>query len=181
MSDRKWRKLEEREVFKTPYFSVNKNTFSDSLEFQDDFYVFNFTDWVNVVPETDSGEFVMIRIYRFGVEDYTLEFPGGQIDGGSNPLSAASMELLEETGFTAKDISPLGWVHPNPALQKNRAYFFHATGLSKPVSQSLDDAEDISPVFVHKSEIPDLIARGKITHALTLLAYYYSQTAIIDR
>ncbi len=173
MSKRNWKRISSEKVFSTPYFSVSRNSFSDSLEYKDDFYRFNFTDWVNVVPETDTGDFIMIKIFRFGIEDYSLEFPGGQVEKGSSPDAAATCELLEETGYTADTIQTLGWVHPNPANQDNKCFFYHARGLLKSSDQRLEDAEDISLCVVPKNELPNLIAGGKVTHSLSLLAYFY--------
>jgi ADP-ribose pyrophosphatase len=176
MSDKKWQLVSEEEVFKTPYFSISKNRFSNSPEYQDDFYRFNFSDWVNVVPETETGDFVMIRIFRFGISGYSLEFPGGQVDEGSSPEKAASDELLQETGYTSRYLHPVGWVHPNPANQNNRCFLYHATHVSQRTVQRLEDAEDISIEIVPKKDLPQMISRGKITHTLSLLAYYYSQS-----
>jgi ADP-ribose pyrophosphatase len=169
-----WEVKKREDVFKTPYFSVSKNQFSDSAGYQDDFYRFNFTDWVNIVPETASGELVMIKIFRFGIEDYCLEFPGGQVEKDGDPLEAAESELLEETGYIAKELRSPGWVYPNPATQGNKCFFFHATMLEKKAEQNLEKAEDITVVYVQKKEIPSLIKQNKITHSLSVLSYYYA-------
>jgi len=56
-------------------------------------------DWVNVVALTHDDRIVLIRQFRFGTEQVTLEIPGGIIDPGEAPLFAAQRELLEETGY----------------------------------------------------------------------------------
>jgi ADP-ribose pyrophosphatase len=171
---KKWEIKKREDVFKTPYFSVSKNHFSDSEGYQDDFYRFNFTDWVNIVPETASGELVMIRIFRFGIEDYCLEFPGGQVEKGADPLEAAKSELFEETGYIAEEFRGTAWAYPNPAIQGNKCFFYHATMLEKKAEQNLEQAEDITVVYVHKNEIPSLIKQNKITPGLSVLSYYYA-------
>jgi ADP-ribose pyrophosphatase len=175
MDERRWMRVSEEKVFSTPYFSISENRFSDSEKFQDDFYRFNFSDWVNIVPETDSGDFIMVRIFRFGIEDYSLEFPGGQVEEGSSPIEAAVDELREETGYVADTLDSAGWIHPNPALQGNRCFFYHAKGLRDLEKQQLEAAEDISVVIVPGRELQELISRGRITHSLSVLAYYYSR------
>lgn len=64
-----------------------------------EFCTIDSPDWVNVIALTDEGEVVMIRQYRHGSNEITLEIPGGILDEGEKPEDAAGRELLEETGF----------------------------------------------------------------------------------
>jgi len=169
---KRWVKIADKEVFKTPYFSITSNTFSDSVSYEDDFYRLNFGDWVHVIPETDQSDILMIKQFRFGTEKYSFEFPGGQIEPGSSPHEAALAELAEETGYSSEEMHELGWAYPNPAIQNNKCFFFHARNVKLVGETALEDAEDITLVKVKRSEIPELIANCSITHSLALLAYY---------
>lgn len=137
-----------------------------------DFYVVGAPDWINVVPLRDDGRVVMIRQYRFGVEGFTLEIPGGMCDGDEGPEEAARRELLEETGYTARSIRPLGWVHPNPALQTNRCHSFLALGVEPTDAPRTDPDEFIEQELVPLTEIPRLVREGAITHALVVAAFH---------
>ncbi|MDD5232510.1 MAG: NUDIX hydrolase [Syntrophales bacterium] len=137
-----------------------------------DFYVLEAVPWVNIIPITDMGEIVLIRQFRHGIRENTLEIPGGMVDEGYSPEEAAVKELLEETGYEARDIVPLGWVHPNPAILDNRCYTFLAKGAAPSGKQSLDEKEDIEVVLRPASEIPQMIARGEISHALVICALH---------
>ena len=59
-----------------------------------------------VVPVTDDGEVVLVRIQRYTVGD-SLEVPSGTTDG-DEPEVAARRELREETGYVARQWQPLG-------------------------------------------------------------------------
>lgn len=135
-----------------------------------DYVVLEMADWVNIVPVTDAGRIVMIRQYRHGTGEIGLEIPGGVVEEGEEPLSAARRELCEETGYRAAEFAAIGQVAPNPALQDNRCYSFTARGAFCEGPQALDAAEDIEVVEVAQGEIPRLIANGEINHALVVLA-----------
>jgi len=114
---------------------------------------------------------LLIRQYRFGIEEFTLEIPGGMCDPGESPLKAAERELSEETGHRANSMAEIGWVHPNPAIQSNRCYTFLAKGLVPDGDPDPDPDEEIELVREPLLRIPELIAGGRITHALVVAAF----------
>ena len=85
-------------------------------------------DWVNVIPVTPQGKVVVIRQYRHGTGEISLEIPGGVVDAGESHEETARRELLEETGYTAGEIIPIGRVAANPAIQDNHMHTFLALG-----------------------------------------------------
>ena len=127
--------------------------------------------WVNVVPLDANDEVLCVRQYRFGVEDFTLEVPGGMCDPGESPETAARRELLEETGCSSAELELLGWVHPNPALQSNRCYSFLARDPRQVGAPAGDPHEEIELVRVPLADVDRRIAAGEITHALVVTAF----------
>ena len=137
-----------------------------------DFYILRGPDWCNIIPITDAGEVVMIRQYRYGSHEITLEVPGGIVDPtDASPLEAARRELLEETGYAAATIDPIGSIRPNPAIQSNTCYSFVARGAQLVARPSFDATEDIDVVLVPLAEIPARVARGEISHCLVVVAF----------
>ena len=136
------------------------------------FFILESTSWVNIIPLTSDGKVVMVRQYRHGAGEVTLEIPGGLVEEGDTPETAAIRELVEETGYTAGKVIPLGNVQPNPAIQNNRCYSFIARDVHLTREQSQDEKEDIEVVLRPLSEIPSAIRNGEITHALVLAAFY---------
>ena len=138
------------------------------------FFVIECRDWVNVIPFIDDRKILLIRQFRHGTDEVTLEIPGGMLDStGEDPERAASRELVEETGFSAREMERLGFVHPNPALQDNRCHTYLARGCRKIGNQNLDTAEEIEIVIRDIGEIPGLIAGGEITHSLVIAAFFH--------
>jgi len=137
------------------------------------FTVLDGDDWTNVIAVTEEREVVLIRQYRHGTEEVTLEIPGGAVDPGETHAEAAARELLEETGFAAAHWSELGRVHPNPALQNNVCSTWLAEDAFRAQQPTLDEGEAIEVKTVPLTEIKNLIARGEITHALVVAAFYH--------
>jgi ADP-ribose pyrophosphatase len=125
----------------------------------------------------------MVRQYRHGTREITLEIPGGLVEHQDDPETAALRELHEETGYTAASATPLGYVHPNPAIQNNRCYTFMAEDCAPAGGQQQDEKEDIEVVLIPLHDIPRLIRAGVITHALVIAAFYryYMEHAIDGR
>jgi ADP-ribose pyrophosphatase len=128
-------------------------------------------DWVNVVPLTAANEVVMIRQFRHGAGVETLEIPGGMVDEGEDPMAAAARELLEETGYRSAKLERIGSVNPNPALFGNRLHSFVARDCVA-VSELANDLHEETVVeLVPVREIPELLRRGAIDHALVMVAF----------
>jgi ADP-ribose pyrophosphatase len=86
------------------------------------------SDWVNVVALTPEREIVLVRQFRHGTADFTLEIPGGMIDKGERPPQAAGRELCEETGYIGDAPVLLGAVTPNPAPSIMHSSSVHSGG-----------------------------------------------------
>lgn len=127
--------------------------------------------WVNIIPVTAEGEVVLVRQYRHGVREITLEIPGGMVDPNEDPAVAARRELLEETGYDSDELRLLGSVWPNPAIQDNLCYFYLAEDAKRVAEPQPDPFERFEIVTVPLSEIPELIAKGEIRHSLVITAF----------
>lgn len=137
-----------------------------------DFFVLESNPWVNVIPVTEDNQVVLVRQYRHGIRDVTLEIPGGLVDDGDTPEQAAWRELSEETGYGAEEMIPLGFVYPNPAIQNNKCFTFFAKNAMQVGEQFQDGGEDIEILVRPLSEIPGLIRDGVIAHSLVVVAFY---------
>ena len=89
----RWKVLKSRPVATCRIFDVRLD---QCVHPQDgrtgDFFVLEVGDWVNVMAVTPDDRFVLVRQYRHGTRDFTLEVPGGMVDEGESPLEAAKRE-----------------------------------------------------------------------------------------
>lgn len=138
-----------------------------------DFIIIDSPDWINVIPLTEQEDVIMVKQYRHGTRQITLELPGGMVDPGDTTEQAARRELLEETGYKAKSFVQLGAVDPNPAILNNRCTTFVARNLTKINDGDFDETEDIEVVSVPLITIPSLIQDGTITNSLIVVAFWW--------
>ena len=141
------------------------------------FYVLESNDWINVIPITPAGQVVLIRQFRHGIEQVTLEIPGGMVDNGeTDPAGAAARELREETGYAAESLIPIGVVTPNPAILNNHCHTYLAHNARQVSKPHFDGSEDIALELVDLAQIPHLIRSGGISHGLVIAAFdHYDQ------
>jgi len=133
-----------------------------------DFFVIDAPDWVNVVAVTPARELVLVRQFRFGIDTFSLEIPGGLIERGEDPVAAAVRELREETGYAGARAWTLGAVHPNPAMQSNRCHLVCVEEARPTAGSDWDEDEEIEVLTVPVDEVYAQAWSGRITHALVL-------------
>jgi 8-oxo-dGTP pyrophosphatase MutT (NUDIX family) len=169
-----WKRIRSQPPQSFRVFSVRTDTtISPRTGRKHDFYILESRDWINIIPLTDNQQVVMIKQYRHGSRGVTLEIPGGLVDAGDTPKKAAARELLEETGYQAKEWKKIGVVNPNPALFNNRCHTFLAQDIKKITDPLPDQTEDIEVVLIPLKRIPGLILNGEIDHAMVITAFTY--------
>lgn len=129
--------------------------------------------WVNVVGITPEGEVLLVRQWRHGTREFTLEIPGGLVDPDEDPADAAVRELREETGYRGGSVRPLGVVEPNPAIQDNRCFTFLIEGCVPEGGLLLDEGEDLEVITRPVRELSTLVENGQIRHALVICAFWW--------
>ena len=162
-----WPLIAEESVLKTPVFEVRRNICRSPKDGRDKaFFLLNCHDWVQVLPITEGGQAVLVRQFRYGSRELSLELPGGVIERGQSPLEAGQRELREETGYTAETWRQLAAFRPNPAVNTNHAHFFVAEGARLTEATAFDENEDIELVLVDVKRLPELVLSGEIDHAI---------------
>ena len=123
---------------------------------------------VGIVPVTHDNKVLMVRQYRYPMEEELLEIPAGKLDDGEDPLECAERELSEETGCTAGKYVDLGAVYPSPGFCRETLYLFLALDL-KNGDMHLDEGEFLSVESVGIEELIAKIMRNELPDAKSII------------
>lgn len=137
-----------------------------------DFAVIEAADWVNVIALTADGRLVLVRQFRFGIDDLSLEVPGGVMEPGEDPVAAAQRELREETGYTGRAARRLGGVHPNPAIMNNTCHVVLVEAAERTDGLDWDHDEELEVITAPVDDVLDWARAGRIRHSLVLNALF---------
>lgn len=141
------------------------------------FHLLKAPDWVNVVPLLPAAGgaelLLMVRQYRQGLGCITAEFPAGLLEPGESPEAAAARELLEETGYRAATLTPIGSIAANPAFMSNWCHTFCAAGLTRSKEQNLDALERLEVREIALAELYERVGSGEYINSMTVIALHW--------
>jgi ADP-ribose pyrophosphatase len=139
---------------------------SDGLE--GDFFVLDTNDWVNVLALTPDDKIILVRQFRYGSKEQSLEPPGGVVERGEDPLVAGLRELQEETGYVGEEPKLLGVVRPNAAILSNRCHVILVRNAQKTAELNFDQHEELVTELYPVRVLKEMVRRGEITHSIGL-------------
>ena len=128
---------------------------------------------VVVLAFLDNGRLLFERQFRYPLRRVFLELPAGKIDHGEPILDTARRELLEETGYTARDWEYLGVMHPCIGYSDERIEIFTARGLHLAGEKRLDHNEFLEVLELAPDEARAAVLDGRITDAKTIAALFW--------
>lgn len=173
MGPRPWRKRSSTQLTDHRIFSLRRDTVvSPRTGREHEFVVVESLDWVSVMAFDLADRLIMVRQYRHGIGEVTLELPGGIVDGGLSPEKAARSELRQESGYVADAFVELAVLAPIPALFNNRLHVFLARGARPAGELQQDEAEDIQVELRSLDQIRHLIRSGELINAQMIASVY---------
>ena len=129
---------------------------------------------VMVVAELPDGRFVLERQFRYPVKAVMVEFPAGKLDPGEDSLVCAQRELLEETGYTARQWARAGVLHPVISYSTEFIDIWFARELTAG-ERKLDAGEFLDVFSASADELLQWCRDGRITDAKTLTGVLWLQ------
>lgn len=129
---------------------------------------------VLVVPVLEDGRLVFERQFRYPLRKTFIELPAGKIDPHEDPLATGRRELLEETGYTARDWHYLATLHPCIGYSDERILIYLATGLQEG-DHCRDHDESLEIFTLSLEEAMLAMRRGEITDGKTMVALFWAE------
>lgn len=172
-TSRRGRRLARRDVFRgrVVEVSVDRVRMPDGREVEME--LVRHPGSAAVLPlaeEAGGGEAVLLlRQYRYATGGWLLEIPAGKLDPGESAEECARRELVEETGWSAGELEPLGELWPSPGVSDERISLFVARRLT-PASQDLEDDELLTVERLPLATAISRAAAGEIDDAKTVAA-----------
>ena len=180
-----WKPVAKTKICDTPVFSVNEVNSISPENTVKTFTTLSAPEWVIVIPRITDAQgkqyFLMVKQWRHGSAELSIEFPGGVVDEGETLKHAAHRELLEETGKKAAHLTLLGEVYPNPAIMENKSHIYFAECDLDTQALQLDADEFLEAEAVPVDEIVRIMGIPPYDHALmcTALFFYLRYTKVI--
>jgi len=171
-----WQPIDRKKIFSTRIFDIHEVTSRSPDNAEKTFLALHASDWAIVVPVIHDAQgnsaFLMVRQWRHGSEEVSIEFPGGVINQGETPADGAARELLEETGYRATKLIHAGTLSPNPAIMDNKLHVYIAEKPENTHQTNFDDDEYISLETVPVAEAFRSMGQGSYRHGLMSAALF---------
>ncbi len=177
-----WQILHSRYLYESHWYNVRQDEIGLPNGEVIHYTQIEHPGFVTVVPVTDDGQIVLIRSYRYSVDEWTWEVPAGGL--GNKPdqalVEVAASELMEETGAVARDWRFITSYYSGIGSSNVRAHVFLATGVQFVGAQHLDQTEVIE---VHTMPILDALqfARsGQMQDGQSAMALLFCEPVLRD-
>lgn len=129
---------------------------------------------VVVIPLLANGDVVLERQFRYPLGGTLIEFPAGKIDSGEEPLTCGQRELLEETGYRAREWSYLGRLHNAIGYSDEKIEMFLAEELTHQ-GATLDAGETLEVFTVPWQQLLQWVGDGTVTDVKTMVGVMWLQ------
>ena len=165
----RWKTLKSEYIIKRPWLTARRDVVQlPNGEINDEFYVLEYPDWINVIAITPDDHFVFVRQYRYALDLDSVELCAGVIEPNETPEEGARRELLEETGFGGGEWQEFMTIGQNPSTCNNLTHCLIATGVEKIQDQHLDRTEDIDVVLLSREQVLEMLNSDTLKQALML-------------
>lgn len=146
-----------------PYFTVTQQKVrTDRGQIVPDFYRVELSNFAICVPFLPGGDVVTLRTYKHGAGQICTAFPAGYVDEGEPPDAAIRRELLEETGYQAGRLVPLGHFIDNGNQVGSRGHYFAALDCTQIQAPDDGDLETMTQQNLHPEDIDAAILSGEM-------------------
>lgn len=165
-----WRKISESIMFKNPFWTYKRDAFELPSGSTGEYHYVHTNGSSMVIPVLADGMLLLVNQYRYLVGRESVEFPCGSVKEDSTYEETARHELVEETGYSAKNLVMVGEFNPFNGVTNEMCHVYIARDLQY-VGGKPDETEEFEILRVTPGEIEAQIRTGVIWDGMTIAAW----------
>ncbi len=171
-------KVSEKELLQGKIFTVEEHKYIAPDKKEHNYDIVKHNGAVAIVPMI-NGKIVLTKQYRPAAGNVVFEIPAGKLEKDEVPLDCAKRELLEETGLLARNIKKLTSFYSAIGFCTEIIHLYLVDDVLNALQQ-LDEDEFIELYKFSVDEIIEMIEKGEIIDAKTILAVYMIKNMMVE-
>ncbi len=165
-----WTKINKSTKHESPWIKIEEHEVLSPSKIKTTYSTVHFKNLaVGALPLDSDLNTYLVGQWRFPLEQYTWEIPKGGCPENTEPLATAKRELQEETGLAATEWTYLCKAHPSNSCTDEIAHLYLARNLTEGQSEP-EETEILTIKKLKFSEAVEMVSRGEITDALSIIA-----------
>jgi ADP-ribose pyrophosphatase len=174
-----WETLDSRFLWQSRWYNLRQDRVRTQTGHEFTYTLVDHPGAVWVVPVTADGQVVLIRSYRYTVDDWCYEVPAGGLSPDLTPEEVARFELLEEVGGTAGELRYVGQFYTSNGISSEVAYVYLATGVQLGEAHP-EPTELMEMRLVPVEEALRMAREGEIADGPSALALLWCEPLILS-
>jgi len=166
--------LHSRPIFENQWLKLREDRVQRSGGEEATFSVVTMRPGVTVLAMEQPGEVYLVKEFKYGIGEETLEAVSGAIESGETPEMAGLRELSEEAGLIASEWIDMGVLNPFTTIVNSPNHTFLVRGLSR-TRRAPEAGEQLALVKMPFADALRAVLRGEITHAATCVLILKTQ------
>ena len=146
---------------------------------QSNFEIIRHPGGAAVLPVLPDGQILLIKQFRPAIGTMVYEIPAGRLEPNESPQECAGRELIEEVGYSASQITPLGGFWSTVGFCDEFIHLFLGQGLTV-AEQALEPDEVIELCPMPLDEALHKVINGEILDGKTQLALLHYQLSCTE-
>jgi ADP-ribose pyrophosphatase len=175
-----WRVLETAYPFENEICKLRNDRIQVNGKSETSYAYLERADAIIVVPVTNDGQIVLLRQYRYPVDEWCWEVPaGGSHDTGDAPLEeVVRKEMEEEIGATCAKIEYINFFYSSNSMSDEICHVYLAIGVELNQKPDTEETENIEMRPTPVAEAIKLARSGQIKTAPCALALLLCEGAL---
>lgn len=165
--EKKWQVMDQKAVTRNPWYRVLESRVQMPDGRTTTYHILDFLKSAVGVVARRGDEILLIRQYRFIIDQFVWAIPSGGSEGNEDPRVAAERELEEETGYRAEQLTRIHSYFPSYGCGNQEFHLFLAEGIhSSP--ERFDRNEVLEVRWFPIREIKEMILAEHMVDGLSI-------------